>query len=93
MNELHKRTRLDKSTINKLLKGVHEIIRDQIVNQNEVELESVGTLAPKKRLEYLYENCKTGERILFPPRISIRFIPNIELVHKINRLDVIEKHE
>lgn len=78
--ELQKRTGLDKSRLNALLKSTREVLCEQAINLNQVELEGVGLLEPKKKLEFIHEDRHTGEQILYPPRLVLHFTADPRLV-------------
>ncbi|MEG1586076.1 MAG: HU family DNA-binding protein [Bacteroidales bacterium] len=76
INELQKRTGLDKSRLNLLLKTMEEVMREQAINQNTIQLDGLGVFEPRKRLEFVHEDVTTGRCVLYPPRIVVHFSPD-----------------
>lgn len=83
--ELQKRTGLDKSRLNLLMKTTQDIIRMQAINLNVVDLDGLGRFEPHKRLEFIHEEAGSGRTTLYPPRIVLRFIPDDSLRDKIRQ--------
>ncbi|MEG0949143.1 MAG: HU family DNA-binding protein [Bacteroidales bacterium] len=83
--ELQKRTGLDKSRLNLLLKTTEEVMREQAINLNTVSLDGLGCLEPRKRLEFVHEEIQTGKKTLYPPRIVLHFTPDMALSDKIRK--------
>lgn len=79
LQELQKRSGLDRNRLQELLKATENVIQEQAVNLNSVSLDGLGTFEPRKRLEFIHENRETGEQILYPPRIVIHFTPALKL--------------
>lgn len=77
--ELQKRTGLDKSRLNLLLKTTEEVMREQAINLNSVDLDGLGRFEPRKRLEFVHEEASTGRVTLYPPRIVVHFSPDPDL--------------
>ncbi|MDO5569899.1 MAG: HU family DNA-binding protein [Bacteroidales bacterium] len=77
MLELQKRTGLDKSRLVSLLKTTQEVIYEQQINLNSIYLDGIGEIVPKKRLEFIYKNPRNQEVVLYPPRITVHFKPQI----------------
>lgn len=83
--ELQKRTGLDKSRLNMLLKATEEVMREQAINLNTVNLEGLGNFEPRKRLEFVHEEIETEKKTLYPPRIVLHFTPDTALSDKIQK--------
>lgn len=79
ITELQKRSGLDKSRLNSLLLATERVICEQAIYLNHVSLGPLGVFESQKKLEFVYENPQTGEQVLYPPRIILRFIPSPEI--------------
>ena len=79
LTELHKKSKLDKSQVSALVSALNRIIAEEAIAGNAVEIEGLGQFVSHKHPEYVQANEETGETVLFPPRISCRFISSIKL--------------
>lgn len=79
LTELHKKSKLDKSQVSALVSALNRIIAEETIVGNAVEINGLGQFISHKHPEYVKPNEKTGESVLYPPRISCRFISSIKL--------------
>jgi Bacterial DNA-binding protein. len=90
--ELQKRSGLDKSRLNKLVKSMEDVLREQAINLNEVEIDGLGRFESHKRLEFVHEERDSGRKTLYPPRIVLHFTP-FDIVSDQLKEQKGEKHE
>ncbi len=75
---LHKvqlNTGLDKRKTEQLYKAFILAVKHNNMNLKEVDLEGVGYIVPKKHLEFVFTDRQSGQELLYPPRIAVRFKP------------------
>ena len=79
INDLQRRSGLDRQQCAMLLKALVGVMTREAIDLNEVHLEGVGTFVSTKHPEYIDENVATGQSVLYPPRISYRFQSEMKL--------------
>ncbi len=85
ISELQKRSGLDKSMINAIYKTMLQVISEQCINLNDVSIDNIGKFIPKKRLEFTHKDPETGNTLLYPPKISVKFSIDKTLIDKLNK--------
>ena len=84
IQELQKESGLDKALLNKMLSVLGDLIRENGVNLRSVDIPGIGVLEPKKRPEFVYEDKVTGEILLYPPKVVIKFRPDENYIKELN---------
>ncbi len=68
-------TGLDKRKAEQLYKAFILAVKQNNMNLKEVNLEGIGSIVPKKHLEFVFTDRQSGQELLYPPRIAVRFKP------------------
>lgn len=66
-----------------ILKAIGTILSETLSNGDQVAMPSFGTFAAVKADEHIDTDSESGERMLFPPSITVQFTPALKLVKKI----------
>lgn len=66
-----------------ILKAIGTILSETLSNGDQVAMPSFGTFAAVKADEHIDTDSESGERMLFPPSITVQFTPALRLVKKI----------
>ena len=75
LHKIQLNTGLDKRKTEQLYKAFILTVKQNNMNLKEVNLEGLGLIVPKKHMEFVYTDRQTGQELLYPPRISVRFKP------------------
>lgn len=70
---LSKRTGNTKDRTQKLVNAVITAMADTFDGGDNVTVSNFGTFEPKKRMERIFVNPTTGQRMLVPPKIVLGF--------------------
>lgn len=73
---LSKRTGNNKDKTQKLVNAVIAAMADTFDGGENVNISNFGTFEPKKRMERIFVNPSTGQRMLVPPKIVLGFKPS-----------------
>jgi len=80
------RLQLPKAEVGKRLDAATAIITAELVNNNVVSIINFGTLEVKKRQERLSIHPNTGNKILVPPKLIVKYKTSISLNKKLKEL-------
>jgi nucleoid DNA-binding protein len=78
--ELQKRSGLDRGRLKELLRALRDIIRLRAIGQEQVVIAGLGRFEGHKRMEFEYDDRTTGETLLYPPHIGVRFVADADLL-------------
>ncbi len=67
-----------------LMDGLAATMRDNLCDMNTVALPGFGEFIPVKEDEHIQNDLSTGQQILVPPSINVKFSPSALLKRKIN---------
>lgn len=84
IDNLSNRLDVSRETIQYLLEGFIDSIRETMEEQNSLTIPNFGVFEPKIRQERISVHPATGKKLLVPPRISISFKCSPVLKQKIN---------
>lgn len=70
---LSKKTGNSKDKTQKLVNAVISAMADTFDGGDNVTIANFGTFEPKKRMERIFVNPSTGQRMLVPPKIVLGF--------------------
>lgn len=70
---LSKKTGKSKDKTQKLVNAVISAMADTFDGGDNVTISNFGTFEPKKRMERIFVNPSTGQRMLVPPKIVLGF--------------------
>lgn len=70
---LSKKTGNSKDKTQKLVNAVISAMADTFDGGDNVTISNFGTFEPKKRMERIFVNPSTGQRMLVPPKIVLGF--------------------
>ena len=76
---LARQTGLDMQQIDLLANSLIETIRNEAMQLNSVAIPGFGRFEATKTLEYIATDQSDGKKKLFPPSVSLRFIPGSTL--------------
>lgn len=74
----------DTKDINSLLEGLGAIIKEKCSNMDAVAIPGFGTFEPVKIDEYVETDPTTGHRMLYPPKIELKFKAGSMLRKRLN---------
>ncbi len=74
----------DSKDITALIDGLATTMRDNLCDMNTVALPGFGEFIPEKEDEHIQNDLSTGQQILIPPSINIKFSPSAILKRKFN---------
>ncbi len=75
----------DSSEVNTLLDSLISTFKEYSGELDSIAIPGFGTFKTEKSDEYVVTDQKTGERTLFPPKISVSFQPSIVMRKKLVR--------
>ncbi|MDY6821787.1 MAG: integration host factor subunit alpha [Deferribacterota bacterium] len=75
---------LKKRDINQIVNSTFDIIKERIVNKENVKISGFGTFEVKKRGQRIGRNPKTGEEKIIKPRYFVIFRPSKVFKEDIN---------
>jgi len=76
---LSKKTGKNKDTTQKLVNAVISAMADTFDGGEGVTISNFGTFEPKKRMERIFVNPTTSQRMLVPPKIVLAFKPSAQV--------------
>ncbi|KAA6302143.1 MAG: DNA-binding protein HU [Candidatus Ordinivivax streblomastigis] len=88
VKSLAKKLQLSQTEINKRMDDVVTIITAELVKSNLISLSNFGLWETKKRDERVSVNPASGQRMLIPPRIVVKFKPANGLKEQLKTLDL-----
>ncbi len=87
IEELSKRSGIDKKSTEKLTITTGDIISNILSSGDSLSIQGFGTFIVKKREERISVIPSTGKRLLIPPKIVPGFKPGTTLKEKIKNLN------
>ncbi|MDR2843307.1 MAG: HU family DNA-binding protein [Candidatus Symbiothrix sp.] len=88
VKSLAKKLQLSQTEINKRMDDVVTIITAELVKNNLISLSNFGLWETKKRDERVSVNPASGQRMLIPPRIVVKFKPANGLKEQLKTLEL-----
>jgi len=76
INELAERTGYSSKDTQKLVDNIINAMGDAFQEDHAVLVPNFGTFEPKKKLERVFVNPASGQRMLVPPKLVLGFKPN-----------------
>lgn len=73
----------DTKDISALLESLDAVIKERLSDMDTIAIPGFGEFEPVKEDEHIETDTATGERMLIPPAISVRFNPSSLLKRKI----------
>lgn len=73
----------DTKDISALLESLGAVIKEHLCDMETIAIPGFGEFEPVKEDEHIETDTSTGERMLIPPAISVRFNPSSLLKRKI----------
>lgn len=70
---------LDSTTVDNLVDELFAEITSQLCAGNDVAIPGFGKFTPEKTDEYIARDLTSGSTYLFPPRITVNFLPGTRL--------------
>lgn len=84
LSGLSRQTGSDRQLTDKLAHALVEAIRHEAMQLNSVAIPGFGRFDSKKNLEYVAIDPEDGQKKLFPPTVSLSFIPGSLLKKHLN---------
>jgi DNA-binding protein HU-beta len=81
--ELSQRSGYSQDDTKNLIKTLIDSMVDSFDENNPVNLTNFGTFEVKKRLERIFINPSTGQRMLVPPKLVLNFKPVASIKEKL----------
>ena len=75
------------STVKEVVQRVFDGIIKTLVEEGRIELRDFGVFEVKKRKARQARNPRTGEKVLVPERMGIRFKPGTEMTERAVRIE------
>ncbi len=82
---LSKKTGTNKENTQKMVNAVISAMSDTFDGGESVTIINFGTFEPKKRMERIFINPTTGQRMLVPPKIVLNFKPSTQVRENIRK--------
>ncbi len=82
---LSKKTGTSKENTQKMVNAVIAAMSDTFDGGESVTISNFGIFEPKKRLERIFVNPTSGQRMLVPPKIVLNFRPSAQVKEDIKK--------
>ncbi len=83
VNEISKKTGIEKVTVQKTVEAFMESVKDSLVNNQNVYLRGFGSFIVKKRAEKKARNISKNTTIVIPEHYIPSFRPSKKFVNKV----------
>lgn len=81
--DLANRTKLGTKEVGSLVTATVSAIIGELTEENTVAIPGFGSFEVKKKLERVLVNPTTKQRMLIPPKMTVKFKPNTSLKSKV----------
>lgn len=84
LSEISEKTGMDVSAVGNLMKEFAAVLARECADMNRVAIPGFGAFEGVKHDEEIREDLSTGNKILYPPMIEVKFTPGAMLKKRFN---------
>ena len=85
-NAIAEETKLTQIVVKEIMQRLFDGIIDTLEKEGRIELRNFGIFEVKQRKSRKARNPRTGEKVMVPAKLAVRFKPGLEMEAKVKEL-------